>query len=76
MTWKKGDEPYYPVNDEKNTALYAKYKELAENYDFEIVDSGINTVADVEMAAKDLASKVDCISNLTDNTVVYLHCRP
>lgn len=30
VTWKKGDEPYYPVNDEKNTALYAKYKELAE----------------------------------------------
>ena len=28
--WKLGDEPYYPVNDEKNTALYAKYKELAE----------------------------------------------
>ena len=28
--WKVGDEPYYPVNDEKNTALYAKYKELAE----------------------------------------------
>ena len=24
VTWKKGDEPYYPVNDEKNTALYAK----------------------------------------------------
>ena len=30
VTWKTGDEPYYPVNDEKNTALYAKYKELAE----------------------------------------------
>ena len=27
--WKLGDEPYYPVNDEKNSALYAKYKELA-----------------------------------------------
>lgn len=27
--WKLGDEPYYPVNDEKNGALYAKYKELA-----------------------------------------------
>lgn len=27
--WKKGDEPYYPVNDEKNSALYARYKELA-----------------------------------------------
>ena len=28
--WKLGDEPYYPVNDEKNGALYAEYKELAE----------------------------------------------
>lgn len=28
--WKAGDEPYYPVNDEKNGALYAKYKELAD----------------------------------------------
>ena len=28
--WKLGDEPYYPVNDEKNSSLYAKYKELAD----------------------------------------------
>lgn len=27
--WKPGDEPYYPVNDEKNSALYVKYRELA-----------------------------------------------
>ena len=27
--WKKGDEPYYPVNDEKNSVLYARYKEEA-----------------------------------------------
>ena len=31
--WKPGDEPYYPVNDEKNGQLYAKYKELAQNED-------------------------------------------
>ncbi len=29
--WKKGDEPYYPVNNEKNETLVAKYKEAAEN---------------------------------------------
>ncbi len=29
--WKLGDEPYYPVNDEKNSALYAQYKELADD---------------------------------------------
>ena len=28
--WKTGDEPYYPVNDAKNSCLYAKYKELAD----------------------------------------------
>ena len=28
--WHPGDEPYYPVNDEKNSALYAKYKALAQ----------------------------------------------
>ena len=28
--WKKGDEPYYPVNDEKNGALYQQYKALAD----------------------------------------------
>lgn len=27
--WKPGDEPYYPVNDEKNSALYDKYEALA-----------------------------------------------
>ena len=29
--WKPGDEPYYPVNDEKNGNLYARYKELADS---------------------------------------------
>ena len=28
--WKPGDEPYYPVNDEKNGRLYAAYKELSD----------------------------------------------
>lgn len=31
--WKSGDEPYYPVNDEKNNSLYEKYKELSKNED-------------------------------------------
>ena len=28
--WKRGDEPYYPVNDAKNNTLYEKYKELVD----------------------------------------------
>jgi len=27
--WKRGDEPYYPINDEKNNAMFAKYQEEA-----------------------------------------------
>jgi len=29
-TWQKGDEPYYPMNDDRNNQLYAKYRELAD----------------------------------------------
>ena len=30
LEWKPGEEPYYPVNNDKNNALFAAYKELAE----------------------------------------------
>ncbi len=29
--WKRGDEPYYPMNDDNNNSLYAKYKALADS---------------------------------------------
>lgn len=29
-SWSRGDEPYYPMNDEKNNALYERYRELAD----------------------------------------------
>ena len=28
--WNPGDEPYYPVNDKKNSLLYSEYKKLAD----------------------------------------------
>ena len=31
--WKPGDEPYYPVNDERNSTLYASNKALADKED-------------------------------------------
>ena len=37
--WKPGDEPYYPVNDEKNSSLYAQYKVLAEK-EFKVIFGG------------------------------------
>lgn len=31
--WHKGDEPYYPVNNDRNNDLYAQYKEMADKED-------------------------------------------
>ena len=43
---------------------------LAPGYGFEIVESGISTAADIPLALDALLGKVDCLTNLTDNTVV------
>jgi UDP-galactopyranose mutase len=40
LEWKKGIEPYYPVNDEKNNATYRKYKELARESSPNVVFGG------------------------------------
>lgn len=37
--WKVGDEPYYPVNDEKNSELYKKYKALADK-EYKVIFGG------------------------------------
>lgn len=46
------------------------YKRLAPEYGFEIIDRGIAKQAEVTQAADVLLNEVDCLSNLTDNTVV------
>ena len=35
-TWSRREEPYYPMNDEKNNALYARYRELADQEEYVI----------------------------------------
>lgn len=60
----------YTTSEANSLSAIAEYKELAGNYDFEIVEKGISTTADVPLAADDLLGQVDCITNLTDNTVV------
>ncbi|MEY8427034.1 ABC transporter substrate-binding protein [Lachnospiraceae bacterium 46-15] len=60
----------YTTSEANSISTIETYKILAGDFGFEIVDTGINTIADVEMAAKDMVTKVDCITNLTDNTVV------
>lgn len=60
----------YTTSEANSVSTIEEYKAIAGDYGFEIVETGINTLADVDMAAADMAGKVDCISNLTDNTVV------
>ena len=60
----------YTTSEANSCSTIEEYKKLAGDYGFEIVDTGINTSADIEIAATDLVSKVDCLCNLTDNTVV------
>ena len=60
----------YTTSEANSCSTIEQYKSLAGDYGFEIVDTGINTSAEIEIAATDLVSKVDCLCNLTDNTVV------
>lgn len=38
--WKAGDEPYYPINDEKNNAIFAQYKEAAQKIADKVIFCG------------------------------------
>ena len=58
--WKPGDEPYYPVNDEKNGSLYAKYKELAEKETNVVFGGRLGEYKYYDMDAV-IASALDCV---------------
>ncbi len=58
--WKPGDEPYYPVNDEKNGALYAKYKELADKEEKVVFGGRLGEYKYYDMDAT-VASALACV---------------
>lgn len=60
----------YTTSEANSVSTIEIYKNLAPKYGFEIVDRGISKQAEVTQAADVLLNEVDCISNLTDNTVV------
>lgn len=60
----------YSTSEINSVSAIEEYKEAAPEYGFEIVESGISSTADIPLAADALVEKVDCINNLTDNTVV------
>jgi len=60
----------YTTSEVNSLSAIEIYKQLAPDYGFEIVESGVSTIADIPLALDALLAKVDCLSNLTDNTVV------
>ena len=58
--WKPGDEPYYPVNDEKNSALYAKYRALADKEENVIIGGRLGEYKYYDMDAV-IASALACV---------------
>lgn len=57
--WKPGDEPYYPVNDEKNSLLYEKYRALADKESRVIFGGRLGEYKYYDMDAV-IASALDC----------------
>ena len=58
----------YTTSEANSVSALAKYDDLAGDY--EIVEKGISQTADISLAADELLGEVDCLTNLTDNTVV------
>lgn len=60
----------YTTSEANSVSAIAEYEEKVGDYGFELVTKGVTAVSEVGLAAEDLLTKVDCITNLTDNTVV------
>ena len=60
----------YTTSETNSESQLKLYQDLAGTYGFEIVASGISTGADIPLACDTLLPQVDCLTNLTDNTVV------
>lgn len=60
----------YTTSEANSVSAIEEYESLVGKYGFELVVKGITTTADIPLAADDLLSEVDCMTNLTDNTVV------
>lgn len=60
----------YTTSETNSASALKEYEELAPQYGFEIVSQGIAVGADIPLALDSLLPKVDCLTNLTDNTVV------
>jgi len=60
----------YTTSEANSIYSITQYEELASEYGFEIETAGITNTSEIPLATADLLDKVDCLTNLTDNTVV------
>lgn len=60
----------YTVGETNSQVQLAMYQELAGEYGFSIVESGVTSGQDIALALPQLLPQVDCLTMLTDNTVV------
>ncbi len=60
----------YTLSEANSESTIKEYQELAPEYGFEIIAQGIGTGSEIALALDSLLPKVDCMTNLTDNTVV------
>ena len=60
----------YTTSEANSVSTIETYKEKVGEYGFELVEKGITNAAEIPQAVDLLVSEVDCISNMTDNTVV------
>ncbi len=60
----------YTTSEVNSVSAIKEYEEKVADYGFTLETVGISTTADISLAADELIGKVDCITNLTDNTVV------
>jgi UDP-galactopyranose mutase len=62
--WKPGDEPYYPVNDEKNGKLYARYRDLADQEQSVIIGGRLG-----EYKYYDMDQVIDAALKITEELI-------
>lgn len=60
----------YTTSETNSESQLKLYQQLAPEYGFNVVATGISTGADIPLAMDSLLPQVDCLTNLTDNTVV------
>ena len=60
----------YTTSEANSVYSISQYEELADQYGFTLETAGITSSSEISLATADLLTKVDCLTNLTDNTVV------